>query len=86
MVVKNFKKQSHRNWIAQGDYKIQTIKCADLIDNCFSIVEHDPNFAKVYMKEKNLLLDVLTKADKNLWNMAQQLVNDYYFKTKLNND
>ncbi len=32
------------------------IKCADLIDNTKSIVEHDPKFAKTYLKEKLSLL------------------------------
>lgn len=32
------------------------IKCADLIDNTKSIVEHDPKFAKIYLKEKLSLL------------------------------
>lgn len=49
---------------------IQTIKCADLISNTSSIVMHDPKFAAVYLEEKRLLLDVLTKADPRLHAMA----------------
>lgn len=49
---------------------IQTIKCADLISNTSSIVEHDPKFAEVYLEEKRLLLDVLTKADPRLRDIA----------------
>lgn len=49
---------------------IQTIKCADLISNTSSIVEHDPKFAAVYLEEKRLLLDVLTKADRRLHAIA----------------
>lgn len=34
----------------------QTIKLADLIDNTSTIDQHDPEFAKVYRKEKEALL------------------------------
>lgn len=51
---------------------IQTIKCADLISNTSSIVKHDPKFAEVYLKEKRLLLDVLTKADARLRTIAYE--------------
>jgi guanosine-3',5'-bis(diphosphate) 3'-pyrophosphohydrolase len=50
---------------------IQTIKVADLISNTSSIVQHDPEFAKVYLEEKRLLLDVLTKADERLVALAR---------------
>lgn len=50
---------------------IQTIKVADLISNTSSIVEHDPKFAAVYLEEKRLLLDVLTKADPRLVEIAR---------------
>ena len=51
---------------------VQTIKVADLISNTSSIVEHDPSFAKVYLDEKRLLLDVLTKADPRLVAIARE--------------
>ena len=41
----------------------QTIKLADLLDNTTSIVERDPGFAKVYLREKYALVLALTKAD-----------------------
>jgi hypothetical protein len=49
-----------------------TIKCADLISNTSSIVKHDPKFAEVYLEEKRLLLDVLTKADPWLVEIARK--------------
>jgi len=49
----------------------QTIKVADMISNTSSIVKHDPNFAKVYLKEKADLLEVLTKADPTLVERAR---------------
>jgi (p)ppGpp synthase/HD superfamily hydrolase len=38
---------------------IQSIKYADLIDNCSSIIRYDPGFAKVYLKEKRNLLQCM---------------------------
>ncbi|HCP79386.1 MAG TPA: guanosine polyphosphate pyrophosphohydrolase, partial [Pusillimonas sp.] len=52
---------------------VQTIKCADLISNTGSIVQFDPDFAKVYLEEKRLLLGVLTKADRRLWTIANEI-------------
>lgn len=48
---------------ARAPARAQTIKVADLIDNSRSIVRHDPGFARVYMREKALLLDALGGAD-----------------------
>lgn len=50
-----------------------TIKLADLIDNTKSIVERDPEFAKVYLEEKRLLLEVLTHGDPTLLAQAREL-------------
>jgi (p)ppGpp synthase/HD superfamily hydrolase len=36
--------------------RAKLIKFADLIDNTSSIVQHDPEFAKVYLQEKKTLL------------------------------
>ena len=42
-----------------------------------SIVKDDPNFAKVYMKEKALLLKVLTEGNRQLFSLAAKIVEDY---------
>lgn len=52
----------------------KTIKLADLISNTRSIVERDPEFAKVYLAEKRLLLEVLRAGDPGLWQQALSLV------------
>lgn len=62
---------------ARAPAEAQTIKLADLISNTRCITEHDPKFAKLYIREKELLLDVLTKGDKGLMAIARGLVNDY---------
>lgn len=58
--------------VALADSK--TIKLADLISNSKSICEHDKEFAKVYIKEKELLLEVLKEGDQTLWNQANDIV------------
>lgn len=55
----------------------QTIKVADLIDNTKSIVQHDPGFAVQYMREKRLLLDVLTESDPRLREVAERQLREY---------
>ena len=49
---------------------MQTIKCADLISNTSSIVQHDPKFAALYLAEKRELLEVLREADPLLRQLA----------------
>jgi len=66
--------------IANPDAK--TIKLADLIDNSKSIIIFDPKFAKVYMAEKKLLLEVLKEGDNTLWKEAKQIVDNYYKENK----
>lgn len=60
----------------------QTIKLADLISNAKDIAVNDPSFAKVYMNEKRQLLAVLTKGNARLMKQAQDIVSNYYEKTK----
>lgn len=69
------RKQLSRERLAKAPAWVQTIKCADLISNTSSIVQHDPDFARVYLHEKKLLLDVMTKADRRLWELAYNLSN-----------
>ncbi len=68
------RKAVDRAHTAMASAEAQTIKLADLISNCTSIVEHDANFAKTYLEEKRLLLEVLTKGDRGLWEKASAIV------------
>lgn len=52
----------------------QTIKYADIIDNCREIVSHDPDFARVFLRECNALLKNLDKGNKELYEEAKTLV------------
>ena len=60
------RKAMDRDHTAMASARAQTIKLADLISNSSDILENDPKFAKVYLAEKALLLEVLTKGDASL--------------------
>ena len=68
------RKEIDRKWIADASQSSKTIKLADLISNSKSICEHDKDFAKVYIKEKELLLGVLTEGDPTLYAQAKDIV------------
>jgi (p)ppGpp synthase/HD superfamily hydrolase len=59
-----------RQYLAGASGYGQTIKLADLINNCSDVVDHDIKFAQVYLAEKWQLLGVLTKGRQHLWNIA----------------
>jgi (p)ppGpp synthase/HD superfamily hydrolase len=62
---------------AAAEPRAQTIKLADLLSNTASITQHDPEFAKTYMAEKERLLEVLTKGDKVLYARCQRALRAY---------
>ncbi len=66
------RKAASRERLSRAAGWVQTIKCADLISNTSSIVQHDPKFAVTYLEEKRLLLDVLTNADSRLVRIARE--------------
>lgn len=68
------RKAIDRVWISQAPSEAKTIKLADLISNSKSICEHDKDFAKVYIKEKELLLEVLTEGEPTLYAQAKDIV------------
>ena len=76
------RKEIDRQHLSIQSPDTKTIKLADLIHNSYSIVKHDPKFAKVYMAEKKLLLEVLTEGNYHLYNKALKIVNNYYKDNK----
>lgn len=70
--------ECYRLWKASGNAK--TIKLADLIDNTSSIVEHDKSFAKVYLREKEEMLQVLEGGDQRLMIIAVQTLKESKIK------
>ena len=68
------RKARDREHIAMAPAAAQTVKLADLIANSRSIMAHDPAFAKTYLAEKRMLLEVLTRGDATLMAQARQIV------------
>lgn len=68
------RKAIDRSALANADPRVKTIKLADLIHNSESILRHDPNFAKVFIKEMDLLLDVLKDGNCKLHSKASKIV------------
>lgn len=72
------RKRIDREHIEKASPEGKTLKLADLISNTSTIVEYDPGFAKVYMEEKKLLLEVLKGGNPILLDQAHEIVNNYY--------
>ena len=68
------RKAIDRAHTASAPAEAQTIKLADLISNTRSIVEHDAKFAKTYLEEKRLLLEVMTRGDAGLMAIARKQI------------
>ena len=60
--------------------RAQTIKYADLLDNGKDILVNDPKFAKVYLKEKEVILRYMNRGNKTLY----QRCLDFIKKPKVN--
>ena len=70
------RKALDRDRIASSSADVQLIKLADFIDNTTSIVQNDPNFAKLYLQEKSQMLDVMDKVkDHPLFRIANSQIN-----------
>lgn len=65
------RKEIDRQHTAQAPAAAKTIKLADLLDNTQSIVANGKGFAHIYLREKALLLEVLTEGDPTLLARAQ---------------
>ena len=68
------RKARDREHTAQAPAEAQTVKLADLIANSRSILAHDPEFARVFLAEKRMLLEVLTRGDAELMAQARRIV------------
>jgi hypothetical protein len=65
------RKAIDREHLAGASTRAMTVKLADLIDNCRDITENDPKFARVYLEEMGELLEVLSRGDLRLLEMAR---------------
>ena len=68
------RKEIDRKHTAQAHVEAKTVKLADLISNTQSICQHDKEFAKVYIKEKEALMEVLTEGDARLYKKALHIL------------
>lgn len=75
-----YRNRYYQDHLALATGRAKTIKLADLIHNTESIVEHDPRFAKTYLREKASLLKVLKEGDKELWQRAFEMMQDGKYK------
>lgn len=66
------RKAIDRDHLAEASPDGKTIKLADLIDNTLSIASWDPDFARVYLAEKEALLPVLEGGSPWLQTLASQ--------------
>lgn len=64
------RKAFERDRLARTPGEVQTIKCADIIDNTKTIVQFDPKFGAVYLDEAESLLDEMTEANPALRKFA----------------
>lgn len=71
------RKRIDRLHAATTDPATKTVKLADIISNSQSILTHDPEFARVYLPEKRLLLDeALLQGDPLLWEHADRILRE----------
>lgn len=52
----------------------QTIKYADIIDNCLDILRHDPEFGRKFREEARAILKLTTKGNPQLYELALEMV------------
>lgn len=67
------RKEQEAHRISRAPREAQIIKLADLISNSRSIIERDPGFAEIYLKEKKYLLNLLD-ANLPLWDQAYSYI------------
>jgi guanosine-3',5'-bis(diphosphate) 3'-pyrophosphohydrolase len=68
--------QKEANRIERTSPESQTIKYADIIDNCKEIAIHDPEFAGLFLCECRMLLRRMQKGNKELYGKAVETVDN----------
>jgi (p)ppGpp synthase/HD superfamily hydrolase len=70
------RKENEAKRLGKISERSQTVKYADLIDNTSSIVKHDKEFAKTYLKEKKRIIELMTNGNKELFDFCKQQLSD----------
>lgn len=60
--------------LAHASPSAQTLKLADIIDNTYDVERLDPDFARIYLPEKQRALAYLKQGDPTLFQWARHLV------------
>lgn len=68
------RKTIDRDHLAKSSKEGAAIKLADLISNSRDIVDNDPNFAVIYLREKDELLKVLKHGPAGLYAKAKEQI------------
>lgn len=68
------RKKIDRDNLAAASAEAQTIKLADMIHNSESILGYDKHFSKVFIREMELLTEVLTQGARDLQLEARNIV------------
>ncbi|WP_311790791.1 MULTISPECIES: HD domain-containing protein [Pantoea] len=68
------RKLAHFRHTADASPEAQTVKLADIIDNTRAIVRFDPHFARVYLVEKRVQIELLKQGDAQLWRQASAII------------
>lgn len=68
------RKLAHFRHTAEASPEAQTIKLADIIDNTRAIVRFDPHFARIYLVEKRVQIQLLKQGDAQLWQQASAII------------
>lgn len=68
------RKLAHFRHTAEASPEAQTVKLADIIDNTRAIVRFDPHFARIYLVEKRVQIQLLKQGDAQLWQQASAII------------
>jgi guanosine-3',5'-bis(diphosphate) 3'-pyrophosphohydrolase len=68
------RKSKEAGRISHASAEAQTIKYADIMDNCKNITTQDPDFAPVFLRECKMLLAKMTKGNHELRQQALQVI------------
>lgn len=71
-----YRKKIDLNHILQAPVQAIIVKIADVMDNCCDIVKRDKEFAKRYLKEKDIFLNAIYKKYKDDFNNLEKIT-DY---------
>jgi hypothetical protein len=68
------RKSIDRGHLSKASTKAKTIKLADIIDNCNDICKNDKRFARTYLSEMLLLMEVISEGNDRLFKRATKVI------------